>query len=367
VKIVDIRLGLLRTPLKTPFVTALRRVEAAEDIVVAIQSDDGRFGYGSTTATAAITGDTHSSIVAAIRHYIRPRLIGQDVDDLNHALGLVQNALERNGSAKAAVEIALHDLWAQRHGAPLYRLLGGGTPTLSTDITISVDSIDKMVADALSAIERGYTALKIKLGKDGAQDIERVRQIHAAVAGRASLRLDPNQAWTPKQAVRTMQALEDSGIAPELLEQPVKAHDIAGLRFVSERIATPVLADESVFDAAQAVELIRTRSADLLNIKLMKAGGISGALRIAEVAAAFGVECMIGCMLEGPISVAAAAHLAAANSATITKVDLDGPALCASIPVESGTHFSGSRIDIDESPGLGIRAIHGLEPLLEPT
>ena len=165
-KITAIELGMLRVPLKTPFKTALRTVETVEDVVVLIRTDTGHTGYGEAPATAVITGDTHGSIIEAIRHFIAPRLIGQDVVNLNHLCTLVQTAMERNTSAKAAVEIALYDLWAQLHGAPLYQMLGGGDPVITTDITISVDYIDKMVADSLSAIERGFESLKIKVGKD---------------------------------------------------------------------------------------------------------------------------------------------------------------------------------------------------------
>ncbi len=362
-KITDITLGRIRVPLKTPFKTALRTVEAVEDIVVAIHTDSGHVGYGEAAATAVITGDTHGSIVDAVRHVIGPRLIGQDIADLNHVVRLIQTALERNTSAKAAVEIAVYDLWAQLHGAPLYKMLGGGEPVVATDITISVDHIDKMVADSLAAIERGFTSLKIKVGKDIGLDVERVRAIYAAVEGRALLRLDANQGWSAKQAVHAMHALEDAGVRLELLEQPVKARDLEGLKYVTERIHTPVMADESVFGPLEVLDLIRMRAADIINIKLMKTGGISNAIRIADIAELHGVECMIGCMIETSISVAAAVHVAVAKAAIITRVDLDGPSLCQFDPVEGGVTFNESEISIGDAPGLGIRAIRGLEPL----
>ena len=126
-KITDIRFGMLRVPLKTPFKTALRTVEQVEDVVVMVHTDDGHVGYGSAPATAVITGDTHGSIVDAIRHYIAPRLIGHEIANLNHLTHLVQGAMEKNTSAKAAVEIALYDLWGQLYRAPIYQLLGGAT------------------------------------------------------------------------------------------------------------------------------------------------------------------------------------------------------------------------------------------------
>jgi o-succinylbenzoate synthase len=359
-KITDIRFGMLRVPLKTAFKTALRTVEQVEDVVVMVHTDTGHVGYGSAPATAVITGDTHGSIMHAVRHYIAPRVIGQEIANLNRLTHLVQSAMERNTSAKAAVEIAVHDLWGQLHGAPLYQLLGGGDPVITTDITISVDDIDKMVADALDALERGFKSLKIKVGKDTSVDIDRIKAIHAAVGGRAVLRLDANQGWTAKQAVHVLHVLEDAGVVLELVEQPVKAHDLEGMRYVTERVHTPVMADESVFGPMDVIELIRMRAADIVNIKLMKTGGISNAVRIADICGLYGVDCMIGCMLESSIGVAAAVHLAVAKSDVISKVDLDGPSLCRFDPVAGGVIFNESEIRVTDAPGLGIRSIDGL-------
>jgi o-succinylbenzoate synthase len=362
-KIQRIQLAMLRVPLKTPFKTALRTVNSVEDVVVIVTTDTGHVGYGEAPATAVITGDTHGSIIEAIGKVIGPRLLGQEIADLNRITGLIQGAMENNFSAKAALEIAVYDLWGQLYGAPLYQLLGGGDPVITTDITISVDYIDKMVADSVSAVERGFASLKIKVGKDMGVDIERVKAIHAAVEGRALLRLDANQGWTAKQAVVAMRALEDAGVHLELLEQPVKAKDIEGLKYVTDRVNTPVMADESVFGPAEVIDLIRRRAADIINIKLMKTGGLSNAIRIADIAALYGVECMIGCMIESSISVAAAVHLAVAKSSVITKVDLDGPSLCRFDPVDGGVIFNESEISVTDAPGLGIRAIRGLEML----
>jgi o-succinylbenzoate synthase len=362
-KITDIRFGTLRVPLKTPFKTALRTVDKIEDIVVMIGTDSGHTGYGEAPATAVITGDTHGSIVEAIRHYIWPRVVGQDVANLNQLTRLIQGAMEKNSSAKAAVEIAVYDLWGQLYEAPLYRLLGGGDPLITTDITISVDYIDKMVADSVAAVDRGFESLKIKVGKDIGVDIERVKAVYAAVEGRALLRLDANQGWTAKQAVYALQSLEDAGVRLELVEQPVKAQDLNGMRYVTERVHTPIMADESVFGPTEVVELIRMRAADIINIKLMKTGGISNAIRIADIAAMYGVECMIGCMLETSISVAAAVHVAVAKSDAITKIDLDGPSLCEFNPIDGGVIFNEAEISVTDAPGLGIREIRGLEPI----
>jgi L-alanine-DL-glutamate epimerase-like enolase superfamily enzyme len=194
-------------------------------------------------------------------------------------------------------------------------------------------------------------------------DIERVKAIYAAVEGRALLRLDANQGWTAKQAVFALQTLEDAGVRLELVEQPVKAQDLEGMKFVTERVHTPIMADESVFGPTEVIELIRMRAADIINIKLMKTGGLSNAIHIADICGMYGMECMIGCMVETSVSVSAAVHLAVAKSSVITKVDLDGPSLCQFNPVIGGVIFNESEITVTQAPGLGIKEIRGLQAL----
>src|SRR5690606_30770926 len=143
------------------------------------------------------------------------------------------------------------------------------------------------------------------------------------------------------------------------------AYDLEGLRYVTERVHTPVMADESVFGPMEVIELIRMRAADIVNIKLMKTGGISNAVRIADIAGLHGIDCMIGCMLESSIRVAAAVHLPGAKATVLTTVDLDGPSLCQYDPVQGGVIFDESELSVTDAPGLGIRQIEGLVPLAE--
>ena len=362
-KISGIQFGKLRVPLKTPFKTALRTIDHLEDVVIILETDSGHLGYGSAPATAVITGETHGSILEAIRTVILPKIMGQDIRDLNRLVTLIQGSIVMNFSAKAAVEIAVYDLFAQSFEAPLYCVLGGGEPVISTDMTISLDYIDKMVSDARAAVELGFDALKIKVGKDIALDLERVKAIYAAVSDKALIRLDANQGWTPKQTVSAMRELESSGIELEFVEQPVQGDDIQGMKYITERISTPVMADESTFGPKEVIDLIRMRGADIINIKLMKTGGISNAIKIADIAAIYEVECMIGCMAETSIGVSAAAHVAVAKSNIITRVDLDAPSLAAINPVIGGVKFDHAEITINDAPGLGIESISELSML----
>ena len=362
-KITGFQLGKLKIPLKTPFKTALRSVNHMEDVVIALETDTGHTGYGSAPATAIITGETHGSIIEAIRTVILPAIQGENVQNLNHVIGLIQGSMFKNFSAKAAVEVALYDLFAQSFKAPLYKILGGGEPVLSTDITISVDYIDKMVQDAITAVDNGFEELKIKVGKDLRVDIERVKAIYAAVSDKALLRLDANQGWTPKQTVSALRELESSGVELEFVEQPVRGNDVEGMKYVTERVSTPIMADESTFGPQEVIELIQMRGADIINIKLMKTGGISNAIKIADIAEIYDVQCMMGCMLETSIGVSAAAHVAVAKSSSITRVDLDAPSLATINPVVGGVSFNGPEITISDAPGLGIETISELSML----
>lgn len=357
-KITNILTDEVFIPLAVPFKTALRTVENVEDIVVKIETDTGAVGYGEAPPTAVITGDTKGSIRCAVESFIKPALLGMDIENLEGIMHRLHSCILKNTSAKAAVDMAVYDLYAQHYGAPLYKLLGGARTEIETDLTISVNPVEEMVRDSLHAVQQGFGILKIKVGREGIKDVERIAAIRTAVGPDVKLRVDANQGWSAKDAVRIITAMEQKGLDIDLVEQPVPAHDLDGMEFVTRSVFTPILADESVFCAQDAITLIQRRAADLINIKLMKTGGIYGALQICAIAEACGVECMIGCMLESKLAVSAAAHLAAAKN-VITRVDLDGPSLCKTDPFVGGPLYEGSKIRMNSTPGIGITGITG--------
>ncbi|KAF5048370.1 L-Ala-D/L-Glu epimerase [anaerobic digester metagenome] len=361
-KITAIRIGEISVPLKTPFKTALRTVHSVEDIIVEIHTDTGHIGYGEAPPTGVITGDTKGAIVGALKDHIIKSIIGMDLENFEDIMKKLDKSVIHNNSAKAAVDIALYDLYGQLHHAPVYKLLGGHRKEIITDITISVNEPEEMAQDSRDAVKRGFDTLKIKVGKDPAKDILRMKAIREAVGYDVKLRIDANQGWKAKEAVKVLRKMEDEGLDIEFVEQPVIAHDIDGLKYVTDNISIPVLADESVFSPRDVLTILQNRAADFVNIKLMKTGGIHNALRICSIAEAYDVECMIGCMLEAKVSVNAAVHLAAAKS-IITKIDLDGPVLCSEDPIDGGSIFNESRITVSEEPGFGIRRINGLKYL----
>ena len=357
-KITKVRLGRISVPLRTPFKTALRTVNSVEDVIVEIHTDTGHIGYGEAPPTGVITGDTTGAIIGAIQDHIGKLILGREVDDFEDLLQVVQKSMVHNSSAKAAVDMALWDLYGQLYNIPVHKLMGGSKKQIITDLTISVNDPEVMVKDALDAVARGYDCLKMKVGVSPELDVARLSAVRKAVGNDITIRIDANQAWTPKQAVKILNSMQDQGLDIELVEQPVKAHDFEGLKYVTERSYVPVLADESVFSPEDAMTIMKMGAADLINIKLMKCGGLYNALKIASAAEVFGVECMIGCMLEAKIAVNAAVHLACAKN-IITKVDLDGPVLCSEDPIIGGAVFNEKIITVSDEPGLGIK---GIEP-----
>jgi o-succinylbenzoate synthase len=363
-KIEQIEIGIIQIPLIKPFKTALRTVNTLESIMLRITTQNGLIGYGETAPTEAITGDSKTSILASLEMFAQ-HLIGMDISNKAHLLGAIHDTIEKNFNAKSAIEIALYDIWAQEAGMPLYRYLGGKQQCFKTGITISLNPIDEMVTDALEAVEQGFESLKIKLGDDPHTDILRVEAISSALGGDIPLKLDANQGWSPEETVSFLRALEHKRIAIELIEQPVRREDTMGLKIIKEQTSVPLLADESMFLPEDARRLLEEEAVDLINIKLDKCGGISRALEIADICHDYGIGCMIGCMLEGAVSVGAAAHVASARAETITMVDLDAPILCSEAPVQGGVRFDGAEIRLSQKTGLGITFVERVEWLIK--
>jgi len=353
-KIKNITTTRFKAPLKTPFVTSLRRVEYLEDIIVIIECDDGSIGYGEGVPTPAITGETFESMQSAIE-YIRKAIVGMDIDDFDDIISKLHNAIAKNTTAKSSVEIALYDLKAKQLKLPLYQMLGGTKEEFTTDITISLNDIDTMVQDSLKAVSLGYDALKIKLGNDIQSDIQRVVEIYKATKEyQVSLRLDANQGWSAKDSVELLQTLEYLDIELEFIEQPTIAYDLDALLYIKQRVQTPLLVDESIFNIYDVKRVLDMDCADIINIKLAKSGGISQALKIADITQEYNKKCMIGCMLEGIISINAAVAVASAKAETITYIDLDAPTLLKHYSIKTDTIYHNANIKLGKSYGLGI-------------
>lgn len=321
-KIISYKIIPQSAPLKKPFKTAQHTVNEAVGITVKLTLDSGEVGLGSGTPNAVVTGDTESSLISSLKQ-ILPQIIGRDLSDWNSLLDTVRTSIDHSMPAKAAVELALYDLRAQRFGVSLPVLLGGSNRSVETDMTIGIDSLDAMVSSAKNAIASGYHTIKIKVGGDTLEeDVKRVLAIASTLGPSGRLRLDANQGWSRSEAQIALETLAELHLPIDFVEQPVQADDIKGLASLTAMQLLPIMADESVFSYRDAMQLLNEHAVDVINIKLMKTGGLSTAVKIADAASDFGVPCMIGCMIEPTISIRAAIAFAASHP-NIHYVDLD--------------------------------------------
>ncbi len=319
-KIKNITTQIEYIPLKTPFITALREVKNVEFVRVKVQCDNGFIALGEAPATMAITGEDLEIITNSINS-IKNKIISCSPQD---ALTILHNS-KIGSSAKAAVDMALISLLAQDEKKELHEYLGAKEKVeIKTDITISLNPTETMLEDAKEAYQNGHDILKIKLGSDINHAIQSTKKLSLELP-KAKLLIDANQAWSLKDTLIYLNAIKDIKI--ELLEQPVNAKDIASLKTITQSTKIPLLADEAAFSLEDVKKIVQTKSADMINIKLMKCGGLSKAVEILEYAREKGVKCMLGSMLEGPVSIDVAYALAQAYMDVIEYVDLDSPLL----------------------------------------
>ena len=352
--IIEVRTHRVTCGLHSPFRTALRETSVVETLVVKVRDDSGAYGFGEAPQVWRVTGESMASAQAAIDEVFRPLLVGRDPDDVTSLLAEVRASVPGNRNAKAAVDVALHDLVARRLGVPLVRLLGGTRLTIPTDVTLSAGTPESLVDAARKRCADGFQVLKLKVGtEDAAADVARVAAVREAVGPQVRLRLDANQGWTAKSAVRAIHAMEDAGLDVELVEQPVPAEDLDGLAWVTERVDTPILADESVFSVRDLLAVIERRAADLVNVKLAKCGGLAPARTLLELARAAEMGTMVGSMMEGPVGVAAAASLVAAYGTTVVS-DLDAAWWLATSPFDGGVSYTRGQLQLSDGPGLAI-------------
>jgi L-alanine-DL-glutamate epimerase-like enolase superfamily enzyme len=355
--VVDLVAHHVRMPLRAPFVTARRRAEAVVAVLVELRDEHGHSGWREGVQTWRVTGESLAGITAAVTGPLRETVLGRDPEDLETHCRDIARAVVGNTAAKTAVDTALHDLAARRLGVPLTHFLGATTARLATDVTLALADTDQMTEVAAARVGEGFPTLKIKVGDSGNDEVERLRRIRNTAGPEVRLRLDANQAWTPKQAVRILHGIEDADLDVELIEQPVAAGDLAGLAWVIDRIGIPILADESVGSPADLLELVRHHAADMVNIKLAKCGGLRPARHLAAIAEAPGIGVLIGSMLETHVGVGAAAALAAAIPAHGGIADLDAAWWLANPPVTGGTTYNGHTIVLPDTPGLGITGL----------
>ena len=350
-RIVDVRVVPKRVRITVPYRIAGRYFDAAEIIFVVVRDETGVEGYGSCSPVAGLTGDDLEIATSALEKRIVPAVAGSDVTDLAAAVDRAAAATRESRSALAAIDIALHDLHAKKAGVPLVKMLGGAKRRLVTSITIGIGDPDAMTESARKHVASGFRCLKIKIGEDPSSDLAALRKIRAAVGPGVTIRVDANQGYTPDQAIRV--ARETEALSIELIEQPVRLEDVAGMAKVTAASRVPIVADEASKIAAHLPPLIEAKAAHGANIKLMKCGGILEGRRMDEILRRAGWRALVGCFDESRVSIAAAAHFSAAG-ATTEWIDLDGHFDLAEDPFSGGVDLANGELILSEAPGLGV-------------
>ncbi|MGN0373059.1 MAG: mandelate racemase/muconate lactonizing enzyme family protein [Enterocloster sp.] len=354
-KITDIKTHIMRAPLTVPLRISLGLITHAVSCLVEVETDEGITGYGEGSPGALITGENLEGTMETVR-VLKNDLIGTDPRDLEAVYTIMNRTVAHAGTAKAAIDIACHDILGKSCGLPLYRLLGGLSNEIETDMTVGIDKPEIIAQRAAEHVKAGFKVIKTKVGGDIRNDLACVKAIREAVGDDVKIRLDANQGWNGKEAVELIKRLDEYDI--ELVEQPVPRFDFEGLKYVTANSRVPIMADESCWDSKDALRLVSERAVDIINIKLMKCGGLYEAKKIVNLAEAAGITCMLGCMAEeSGIAINAAAALGAALG-SITRADLDATFSLNELPYEGGFRVLDTcRLVLPEEPGLGIKKL----------
>jgi L-alanine-DL-glutamate epimerase-like enolase superfamily enzyme len=332
-------------------------------VLVRVHDGDGRVGLGEASVTSVWSGETQAGTIALVNEVLGPLLVGADPFDTEWLGRRMDRAAFGNSFAKAALEMALLDLQGQTLGVPVYRLLGGRARPeeqargIRLKFVVGAVEPDVAAARARRMVERGWGAIKVKVGRHEhpRADVDRLRAVREAVGPGTWLSVDANGGYTVEQAVWVAGRFEPLGVA--LFEQPTRRGDHRAMAEVRRRSGVPVMADESVFTAQDALEVIRHDAADVLSLYPGKHGGVRATQQIAKLAEAAGIPCTIGSNLEREVATAAMAHVTACTANIQCDAfpgDLIGP-LYYEQPLSRGQlEYRADRLLVPQGPGLGV-------------
>jgi L-alanine-DL-glutamate epimerase-like enolase superfamily enzyme len=336
--------------LAEPYTIAYETVERVSNILLRIDLGAGPSGFGCAAPDPAVTGESPERVLAALRRVVEPVLKGADPMRRLVHLETFQKELADLPSARAAVDMALHDLLGKLAGQPTYKILGGFRERIRTSVTIGILPCGETVKRAQEFVGQGFRALKLKGGRDAEEDAERVLRVREKVGRAIELRFDANQGYSLEASLRFVELTRAAGL--ELLEQPTPRGEPDLMGRVVESAPIPVMADESLMGLRDAFRIARRDLADMVNVKLMKAGGIDSALQINAVARAAWLEVMVGCMDECALGIAAGLHFALARP-NVVYADLDGHLGLQGDPTAGGVVIESGILSPTGRPGLG--------------
>ncbi|MBU0498012.1 MAG: dipeptide epimerase [Candidatus Thermoplasmatota archaeon] len=338
--------------LKEPFSVANETVETASNVFFKLETDTNLIGWGCATPDS-VTSETEATVLHAFNTVLKNLLIGKEPTRIHLLNEIIEDQLKGNPSAKAGINMALYDLLGKNANTPIYQILGGYRDKIETSVTVGLNPADVMIEHAKDIVSQGFRCLKVKCGMDPDKDIETVLGIRAAVGQNIKIRLDANEGYTLEKALRVIETLEKLGADIELLEQPTPAKYLFALKEVTAQCTVPIMADETAFTLRDSLKLIKMEIADMINIKLMKIGGITNSIKANIFAELAEIPVMIGCMNESMGAMAAGVHFACAFK-NVLYADLDSALDFKHDVVRGGAEYKDGYVIPSEAPGLGI-------------
>ena len=348
-KITDIRIYRFDIPMRDVFQIATMSLTEANNVLIRIETNEGITGWGEGAPFHALVGETQEIIFTAAKE-LRPLLTGKNPLAIDALVHLMDAYLPHNTTLKSAIDMALYDIAAKVAGLPLYAFLGGEKKEMETDMTVGIFSPEEAAEKALAIRKMGFNMIKVKLGLNTKDDYLRLKNIREAVGEEVILRIDANQGWDRMTARHNLDSYRDFNI--EFCEQPCRANDINGMKYVSQNTDIPIMADESLFSVNHALTLITQDVVPYFNIKLSKSGGIHNAIKIAHLAEAGEIPSMVGCMSETRLGLSAAVHFGLV-SPVLQFFDLDSHLEHSIDPIEGGMYVEKGMIHIPDEPGIG--------------
>ena len=350
-KIVKAEAIPIELQLKEPFVIANETVERADNVFIRLETDTGIVGWGCSTPDT-ITSEDSNTVLKNFE--VAKRLIkGADPTRINLLNAILEENLGGNPSLKAGINSAFYDIIGKKAGMPLYILLGGYRNRIETSVTIGINSTDSMVEKARQIVSKGFRCIKIKCGINVNNDLENIIAIRDAVGSKVKLRLDANEGYSVEDAISLIKNLVKSNVDIEMLEQPTKASFLYSLKDVAVQCPVPIMADETALTLRDSIKLVKLEIADMINIKLMKIGGITNAIKANTVAELADVPVMVGCMNESMGAMSAGVHFACAFK-NVQYADLDSALDFEHDVVTGGARYEDGYVIPSNDPGLGV-------------
>lgn len=349
-KITNVSCERLDLRLSEPYTIAYETVSTATNFILRLETDERAVGYGCSAPDLLLTGMSEVEAEGIINTIVIPFLKGKDPFRYVAILEELKDLIGKSRSVLAMIDMALLDLVSKKAQVPLYKFLGGYREKIPTSITIGIMTVEDTVRRAEELISRGFRILKVKGGIDLDQDIEKMIRIRRQFPD-SVLRFDGNQGYTVKESIEFVKKTKEAKI--EIFEQPTKFNEERQLGEVTREVHIPVMADESIKSLADTFRLARNARIDMINIKLMKVGGIMEALHINSVARSANLEVMVGCIDECGLSISAGLHFALSRP-NVHYADLDGHLDMTNDPFRNLFRLENGILYPSVKPGLGL-------------